>query len=250
MGFVTSDFDINQMQKADGWSDIVYGQRGNLSVWRANPGMIGSNLSVWRANPGMIGSNLSVWRAIEGLSNIATVAGKTEWSGNDLLLLDSGASATISPYGGTVYLMVSKEKQHRDANSCGETSKYGNWESYSSDTITVQSGRKTVVTQNERGYKGVVDKKTCSSNWLCQCWSDWKYRTRIQLASFIPDDYSGEDKKNGGPTPGPNPNPPPPPGLSPSVALPWVAGIGAIAIIGGVAFLVLKKRAPAVKGGV
>jgi hypothetical protein len=246
MGYVSSDIDLAQMEKAKGWSDFVYRegwQIGHLGAWRApDIGTPGSNLSIWRASGvGTPGSNLSIWRATEGLSNIATLVGKTAWEGNDLLLLEGGATATISPYGGSVYIVVSKERQHRDANSCGQTSNYGSWSSYSSETITVQSGRKQTITQNERAYKGGMNKGTCSSNWACQCWSDWKYRTRIQLASFVPDG-SGEDNNDVGPTPGPNPNPSPVPGLSPTVALPWVAGIAVLGVVGFIAYKFIASR--------
>ena len=260
MGFVTSDIDLSQMEKAKGWSDLVYQrgwQIGHLGAWRAEDiGSVGSNLSMSRGM-GTSGSNLSVWRASKGLNNIVTTSGKTSWDGDALVLMDKGASATISPWGGDAVIQITKEHQHRDCKrgqlgvSYG-CSKYGAWVPDNTEVVVVGNGRVHTVSMNESGYRGERNMKSCDLTFIC--YSDWKYRTRIQLVSFIPDETQsgggggGQTDPGGGPIPAtpPGAGPTPMPGVSPVTMLPWVAGIGIIAVVGIIAYKFIVPKAQAV----
>ena len=251
MHFVTSDIDLTQMKKADGWSEIVYGQRGNLSVWRANPGMIGSNLSVWRAPAkkrwfGLTGTNLGIWRASKGLSNIATVTGKSHWDGDNLVLEDKGSKALITPYAGSATLLISKQTCTRSCSTLGGCGSWSKWKDDSSESVVVPSGQTYTAEMQQGGYSGVNDKHYCSFGNPNQCYEDRGHRVLVQLASFVPDE-SGTQKSNPSDPTNQGPISPsafttPTAPTSPIVFMPYVVGLTAIAIVGGVLVVALKGR--------
>lgn len=245
MHFVTSDIDANQMEKAKGWAPYIY-----------MPG----------ANYGMLGhyGHLGVWRASKGLSNIVTTAGKTEWEADTLVLKDKGATATISPWGGDAIVQISKEHQRRVCNNCpisGGCGKYGDWVVDSTDVVTVRDKQSYQVTMNEKGFVGVKGKKwTWVGGQYCEEWKDYQNRIRIQLVSFLPNETTSssggaQTQPDGSVTPGTPPGAGSPPAAPPSPVVilsqlaPAMIGVGAVAIVGVVAYKMLTKKAPAPVGG-
>ena len=240
MHYVTSDIDISQMQKANGWSDYIY-------------------------KYGLHSGRLGVWRSVSGFDNMVTTSGTTKWEGSDLYLTSKGSSATITPYGGDAVIQYAKMQRKRQCKKYPirgtKCESWGAWTTLSVDEATVKAGSSFQVQLDQEKLE------TCSTNKLgvSEC-TDHDKKMKVSLLKFTAHSSGdtggggGGGDGGGGADPGagitdPPPNPPPPnppyvpspPAVPPMLQqqLPLLLGIGAVAIIGYAVVKGLSKKAPA-----